>query len=70
MIISVLFFKICSRDSKIRKSFLLSFNCVMYFFWTYAIIYWWCRMRAFNFACKSHFSVVWILSSSCQCRGV
>jgi len=39
-------------------------------FLTYSIISWWCRMHAFNLACKSLFAIVWICSSFCPCWGV
>jgi len=36
--------------------------------WAYAIISWWCRMHAFNLACK--FSFLWTCSCSCPWCGV
>lgn len=38
--------------------------------WTYAIIFWWCRMHAFNSVCKPLCVVFWTCSSSLLWWGV
>jgi hypothetical protein len=45
-------------------------QCVKYFLMTYAIMSWWCRMHAFNLACKSLFAVLLSSAPSCLWEGV
>ena len=59
------------RYGKVCTSFHLSLHsCVIYLFWTYSIISWWCWMHAFSLSCKSRFAVLWTCSLSCPSWGV